>query len=113
VYTYYEPTAQAKTNEATKSAEERLLLQWRRAWWAQGFKPIVLGRAEALNNPLYKKVQMMGLQDNIDIELMRWLAWGNMGDGILSNWLAFPMASHESSTLTFLWRGSYPLLTKY
>jgi hypothetical protein len=72
-----------------------------------------LGRAEALNNPLYKKVQMMGLQDNIDIELLRWLAWGNMGDGILSNWLAFPMASHESSTLKFLRRGNYPQLTKF
>ena len=113
IYTYYDPTNQAKTDKATKAAEERLLFQWRRAWWAQGFKPVVLGRAEALNNPLYKKVQMMGLQDAIDVELMRWLAWGNMGDGILSNWLAFPMASHESSTLTFLRRGSYPQLTKF
>ncbi|KIW01156.1 uncharacterized protein PV09_07442 [Verruconis gallopava] len=113
IYTYYEQTMQAKVSPEIKDAEERLLFQWRRAWWAQGFKPIVLGKAEALNNPLYKKVQMMGLQDNIDIELMRWLAWGTMGDGILSNWLAFPMASHESSTLTFLRRGSYPQLTKF
>jgi hypothetical protein len=113
IYTYYEPTMQSKVSKEIKNEEERLLFQWRRAWWAQGFKPVVLGRAEALNNPLYKKVQMMGLQDNIDVELMRWLAWGNMGDGILSNWLAFPMASHESSTLAFLRRGSYPQLTKF
>jgi hypothetical protein len=113
IYTYYEPTTQAKENPKVQNAEERLLFQWRRAWWAQGFKPVVLGRADAVNNPLYRKVEMMGLQDNIDIELMRWLAWGNMGDGILSNWLAFPMAPHESSTLSFLRRGSYPLLTKF
>lgn len=113
IYTYYEATTQAKKDKEVKAAEERLLFQWRRAWWAQGFEPIVLGRAEALNNPLYKKVQMMGLQDSIDVELMRWLAWGNMGDGVLSNWLAFPMAGHESSTLTFLRHGSYPQLTKF
>lgn len=113
VYTYYEPTKQTKASKSVKEAEERLLLQWRRAWWAQGFKPTVLGRPEAVNNPLYRKVQMMGLEDNIDIELMRWLAWGNMGDGVLCNWLAFPMAAHDTPLFNFLRRGRYPQLTKY
>ncbi|TID24008.1 hypothetical protein E6O75_ATG02373 [Venturia nashicola] len=113
VYTFYEVSPQAKKTKSVRIAEERLLLQWRRAWWAQGFRPTVLGRAEAINNPLYRKVQLLGLQDNIEIEVLRWLAWGNMGDGVLSNWLAFPMAAYDNNLLSFLRRGSFPSLTRY
>lgn len=74
---------------------------------------MVLGRAEAINNPLYGKVQLLGLQDHIEIEVLRWLAWGNMGDGVLSNWLAFPMAAYDNTLLSFLRRGSFPMLTRY
>jgi len=109
VYTYYEPDSKKFVREA----EERLLLQWRRAWWAQGFKPVVLGRPEAIDNPLYRKVQQLQLKGKIEMELARWLAWGNMGTGILTNWLAFPMASYEEPFLSFLRRGSYPQLTRF
>jgi hypothetical protein len=111
VYTYYEPNA--NDPKAVREAEERLLLQWRRAWWAQGFKPVVLGRPEAINNPLYKKIQRMEIGPDMEPELARWLAWGNMGTGILLNWLAFPMAPHDNALLSFLRRGQYPALTRY
>jgi len=111
IYTFYEPSDKGKT---IRAAEETLLLQWRRAWWASGFKPVVLGRAEAINNPLYRKVQLLGLQGSIEVEISRWLAWGNIADhGILSNWLAFPMAAYDNTLLSFLRRGNFPQLTRY
>ena len=111
VYTFYEPNS--TDPKAVRHAEEKLLLQWRRAWWAQGFKPIVLGRPEAINNPLYRKVQRLQLKEDIEVELARWLAWGNMGTGILTNWLAFPMASYDDSALSYLRRGEFPELTRF
>ncbi|QDS74039.1 hypothetical protein FKW77_009107 [Venturia effusa] len=113
IYTFYEISPGAQKSKSVRLAEENLLLQWRRAWWAQGFRPVVLGKAEAINNPLYKKVQLLKLQDSIEIEVLRWLAWGNMGDGILSNWLAFPMAAYDNNLLSFLRRGDFPQLTRY
>lgn len=111
VYTYYEPDL--KDPRDVRQAQEKLLLQWRRAWWAQGFKPIVLGRPEAVDNPLYRKVQQLQLKGKIEMELARWLAWGNMGSGILTNWLAFPMAGYDDRLLSYLRRGEYPQLTRF
>jgi len=103
----------AKVPKEVKQAEEKLLFQWRRAWWAQGFKPVVLGRADALQNPLYKKVQLLNLEDSIEKELARWLAWGSMGGGILADWRTFPMSAYGNPLLSFLRRGRYPKLTRY
>lgn len=111
IYTYYE--ANKKKSKDILNEEDNLLTQWRRAWWAQGFKPIVLGPGDALKNPLYKKVQMLNLEDNIEQELTRWLAWGRMGSGILADSRLLPMAPHENSLLAFLRRGTYPQLSRY
>jgi hypothetical protein len=111
IYTYYD--ANKKKSKEILEEEGRLLLQWRRAWWAQGFRPVILGRAEALNNPLYKRVQMLKLEDNIEIELARWLAWENMGSGILADTRLFPMSRHDNALLSYLRRGSYPQLTRF
>ncbi|KAK4555579.1 hypothetical protein LTR86_007332 [Recurvomyces mirabilis] len=112
VYTYFDSAGRRK-DEKSKEAEQELLQVWRRAWWAQGFKPVVLGKAEAMNNPLYRAVQGLELEEEMETEMMRWLAWGNMGTGILANWLALPMAAYDDSMLSFLRRGEYPLLTRY
>ncbi|GAB7360393.1 hypothetical protein MBLNU230_g8350t1 [Neophaeotheca triangularis] len=110
IYTYYDP---AKKEDKVKKIELELLTIWRRAWWAKGFKPIVLGSPEAMNNPLYRTLQGLELEDEFAKELMRWLAWGNMGTGILCNYFAVPMAPWNEPLLTFLRRGEYPALTRF
>lgn len=111
VYTYYDHTI--KKDAATRDAEGAILLTWRRAWWAQGFKPVILGNAEAMNNPLYEELQRLQLEPALQTEMAKWLAWENMGTGLLINYLALPMGSHEDPLLSYLRRGEYPHLTRY
>ncbi|KAL8800480.1 MAG: hypothetical protein Q9182_005152 [Xanthomendoza sp. 2 TL-2023] len=111
IYTFYD--AEAEKDEKIKAAENKLLLIWSRAWWAQGFKPVILGKAEAMRNPLYERFQVRRMEHTLGADIMRWLAWGQMGTGILSNWLVLPMGSYEDDLLSFLRRGEYPRLTRY
>lgn len=111
IYAFYD--GDADKDEATRSAEAKLLLIWRRAWWAQGFKPVVLGRAEALNNPLYEIMQTKPMEKSLEMEFFRWLAWGDMGTGILANWLVLPMGAYDDPLLSYFRRGEYPKLTRY
>ena len=111
IYTFYD--ADAEKEEKTKDAENKLLLLWRRAWWAQGFKPVILGRSEAMNNPLYEGFQVLKLQPQVEAELVRWLAWGQMGTGILANWLVLPMGPYDDPLLSYLRRGEYARLSRY
>jgi len=111
IYTFYD--SDAEKEEKTKAAENKLLLIWRRAWWAQGFRPVILGRSEAMNNPLYESFQAQKLQPQLEADLVRWLAWGQMGTGILANWLVLPMGLHDDPLLSHLRRGDYPKLTRY
>jgi hypothetical protein len=110
VYTYYD--VPKKQDKQVSAAEQRLILAWRQAWWAQGFKPVVLSRAEAMHHPQYQLFQRMKLDPNIEFEVMRWLAWGHMGGGVLVNWLALPMAEYENPMLSFLRRNEYPKLSR-
>ncbi|KAF2766053.1 hypothetical protein EJ03DRAFT_330441 [Teratosphaeria nubilosa] len=112
VYTYFDPAGRRK-DDKSRQAEHDLLQIWRRAWWAHGFRPVILGKPEAMNNPLYHAVRGLQLTPDLELELMRWLAWGNMGTGILSNWLALPMAPYDDPLLAFMRRGDYPDLTRY
>ncbi|KAF1916892.1 hypothetical protein BDU57DRAFT_248866 [Ampelomyces quisqualis] len=110
VYTYYD--APGKQPRAVAEAEQRLLLAWRRAWWAQGFKPQVLNRREAHKHALYLLVQRMKLDAKTETDMMRWLAWAHMGGGVLVNWLALPMAEYDNPMLAFLRRAEYPKLSR-
>ncbi|KAF1941972.1 hypothetical protein EJ02DRAFT_185646 [Clathrospora elynae] len=111
IYTYYD--VPGKQDKHTSAAENRLILAWRRAWWAAGFKPAVLSRVEAMHHPQYMLVQRMkNLDPKIAFEMMRWLAWGHMGGGILVNWLALPMAEYDNPMLSFLRRNEYPQLSR-
>lgn len=97
-----------------KEREMKLLMIWRRAWWAQGFRPVVLGRAEAMLNPLYELVATKkAVEKSLETELLRWLAWEQMGTGILSNWLVLPMGPYDDPLLSRLRRGEFPQLTRY
>ncbi|CEJ79886.1 hypothetical protein VHEMI00100 [[Torrubiella] hemipterigena] len=103
VYCYYDSTKD-KPKEV-KDAESDLLLTWRRAWWAQGFRPQILGYADAMNNPLYAEMQKKTTQDSsLNDNVMRWLAWDALGGGILVQHTLFPMA-HDDNVLSYLRRG--------
>ena len=111
IYTFYD--SEAEKGEKVKAAENKLLLIWRRAWWAKGFRPVVLGRSEAMHNPLYEAFQVKKLPPQLEADLIRWLAWGQMGTGILANWLCLPMGSQDDPLLSYFRRGLYPKLTRY
>ncbi|KAK5276667.1 hypothetical protein LTR16_010845, partial [Cryomyces antarcticus] len=66
-----------------------------------------------MNHSLYQKLQQLELEPAMEVEIARWLAWGNMGTGVLANWLTLPMAPYEDALLQFLRRGEYPHLTRY
>jgi hypothetical protein len=110
IYTYYD--APGKQPKAVSEAEHRLILAWRRAWWAQGFRPQVLSRDEAKVHPQYQLFQRMKLDSKVEVEIMRWLAWGHMGGGVLVNWLALPMSDYDNVMLAFLRRAEYPKLSR-
>lgn len=113
VYAYYDTTVR-RDDPAVKQAESELLLSWRRAWWAQGFRPIILSEQEAMANPIYEELQhMVDLDPKFKTDMMRWLAWENMGGGLLANNLAFPMAAHDDPLLAYLRRGEYQGLTRW
>ncbi len=111
IYTFYDSFGQE--DGPARAAEIKLLQIWRKAWWAKGFRPVVLGRAEAMMNPLYESVQRKPMDVSLQAEFMRWLAWSQMGSGILADWLVLPMGSYDDYLLSFLRRGDYPKLTRY
>lgn len=111
VYTFYDDSTEK--SQETRTVEQDILLMWRRAWWAQGFKPVVLGRPEAMNNPLYQATHPQSLSARLEADLTRWLAWSGMGGGIFTDWLVFPMAPFDDHFLSFLRKGQYPHLTRF
>ncbi|KAK3387457.1 ARS binding protein 2-domain-containing protein [Podospora didyma] len=112
IFCYFDNTV--KKEKAEKQAESELLLAWRRAWWAQGFKPIILTPAEARNNPRYGELLKRVKMDSPLMEdFMRWLAWENMGGGILAHRLLFPMGAFDDPLLVFLRRAEFPALTRW
>ncbi|KAK3298025.1 ARS binding protein 2-domain-containing protein [Chaetomium fimeti] len=112
IYCYYDNTVEK--DRSSSDAESALLLTWRRAWWAQGFKPVILSPAEAMNNPLYEELQKLdGMTPKLKEDLMRWLAWENMGDGVLAHHLVFPMGPHDDPLFAYLRRGEFPKLTRF
>ena len=111
IYSFYDDLADK--DDAIKEEESKLLLIWRRAWWAQGFKPVILGRAEAKANMLSTEVNKLDLEQALDVEMMRWLAWGHMGNGVLANWLVLPMGPRDDQVLSYLRQGDYRELRRY
>jgi hypothetical protein len=111
VYTYYETSSEK--DEETLKIDRALLLTWRRAWWAKGFRPVILSEAEAMNNPLYLGLHAKGMPKALEFEFMRWLAWGHMGTGLLSSWHCVPMGAYDDLLLSHLRRGQYEHLTKF
>ncbi|KLJ12675.1 hypothetical protein EMPG_12307 [Blastomyces silverae] len=106
VFTYYNSKSKKQKGEA--EADRQLLLAWRRAWWAKGFRPIVLGPSEAANNPRYQAVKAKELGPELEEDFMKWLAWGSIDTGILVDWRCFPMAEYDEKLFASLRRGTAP-----
>lgn len=106
VYTYYDSNGQ--NDKEVEKADGKLLLAWRRAWYAQGFRPVVLSRAEAMNNQLYEAVQKLKIDPALEADFFKWLAWGHMGTGLFADWRCFPMAKYDDELLSYLRRGPVP-----
>lgn len=66
-----------------------------------------------MSNPLYTEVQLKSLEGPLKTELSRWLAWENMGGGMLCNYLTLPMGDRVDPLLAYLRRGQYPILTRF
>lgn len=111
IYCYYDTTI--KRSEEDEEAESKLLLTWRKAWWAQGFKPIILSQVEAMNNPMYEELQRKEFSESLKSDMMQWLAWENMRGGILARYLVFPMGPQDDPLLVYLRRGEFPSLTRW
>lgn len=111
VYCYYE--ADSKIPAEEKEAEGELLLTWQRAWWAQGFRPIILGPDAAMSNSAYNEVARLDVFEGLKTDLMRWLAWDSMGGGLLSEMTMIPMGARTDPLLAFLRGGDYPELTSW
>lgn len=112
IYTYFDHSLD-KDQADLKEAENAILLTWRRAWWAQGFQPIILSSAEAINNPLSIELQMKDIDLTLKDQILRWLAWENAGTGILCDYRLLPMGAYDDPLLVFLRRGNYPRLTRF
>lgn len=110
IFTYYDSDGK---DARTRDAENELVLAWRRAWWAQGFEPVVLNHHDAESNSMYGPLQHLDLERPIAKELDRWLAWEYMGGGILANWLVLPMAGHFNPLLVELRNGGFQRLTRF
>ncbi|EGC43233.1 conserved hypothetical protein [Histoplasma capsulatum var. duboisii H88] len=106
VFTFY--NSMSKKQKGEFEADRQLLLTWRRAWWAKGFRPIVLGPSEAANNRRYRAVKTKELSPELEADFMKWLAWGNIDSGLLVDWRCFPMAEYEDRLLASLRGGSAP-----
>ena len=111
IYTYYD--TQGDKDVKTKETDQKLLWTWKKAWWAHGFRPVVLGRSDAMDNPMYEQLQMEKLEVGLEFEFARWLAWGHMGTGLLASWHCFPMGMYDDPLLSFLRRGQYPSLVRF
>lgn len=111
IYTYYDVSKQRDSE--TAKVDQEFLLTWRRAWWAHGFRPVILTDAEAMSHPLYQTLQAKGMPAALEQEFKQWLAWGYMGTGLLSSWYCLPMAGEDDLLISYLRKGQYPQLTRF
>ncbi|OBT69775.1 hypothetical protein VE03_00722 [Pseudogymnoascus sp. 23342-1-I1] len=106
MYTYFD--GEGGGGREVGEVLNQVLLTWRRAWWAQGFRPVILGREEARRSKLFE-----GGKGELGEEVLRWLAWESMGGGILCSYLALPMGAFEDPLISYLRRGEFANLTRF
>jgi len=86
IYVYYDQDIAASPQTIT---DNEVMVVWRKAWWAAGFRPIILGTDDAMAHGQYTKVvsdeKENRMSEKMKYNIMRWLAWDHMGTGILSD----------------------------
>ncbi|PHH63261.1 hypothetical protein CDD81_6118 [Ophiocordyceps australis] len=111
IYCYFDAAATSAGPE--QEAEKELLLTWRRAWWARGFRPVILTAADALRNPTYDTLQLDLVSPQVQHQLMSFLAWEMRSGGVLTDYTLLPIVSKDDSLLSFIGRGNFARLTKW
>ncbi|EWC47571.1 hypothetical protein DRE_03191 [Drechslerella stenobrocha 248] len=105
IYAYYDQDIKAS---GRTRGDDAVMLAWRRAWWAAGFEPIILSASDAQEHGMYQKVkgsmQLPDSRDNLEYNILRWLAWDRMGAGLLSDFRVFPLPTADDPTIPFLRR---------
>ena len=86
IYVYYD---QDITSSPQATIDNQVMMVWRKAWWAAGFRPIILSTDDAMAHGQYTKVlndeRENKMSEKMKYNLLRWLAWDHMGTGILSD----------------------------
>lgn len=111
IYTYLDTTV--KRDKQTQEVDKEIIATWRKAWWAKGFRPVVLTQAEAMAHPLYRELRPKGMPHALEVEFSRWLAWSHMGTGLLADLYCLPMGPYEDALLSHLRRGQFAQLTRF
>ncbi|CAN6606487.1 hypothetical protein TRVA0_003S01552 [Trichomonascus vanleenenianus] len=87
VYTYFEPTEQGAVE-----GESQVLEAWKKAWWAYGFKPVVLNATDCKKSPRYEQF-MSDNKISEDFKYMhkKWFAWLGNDAGIYADRRVVPL----------------------
>ncbi|KAK9458807.1 uncharacterized protein V1516DRAFT_121294 [Lipomyces oligophaga] len=96
VYAYFDPD-DAAHNELNATIERDIIERWRRAFWALGFKPVLLGIEDAKRNPRFQElaaVRNLGAKARSDI--LKFLAWENSATGMMVDYRVFPMTTRPN-----------------
>jgi hypothetical protein len=93
IFTYYEPVSGIDESDARK-----LIAIWEKAWTAVGYKPEVLGVADAAKHPrfmaLYERFKSFPSINPAGYDLscyLRWLAMSARGGGLMSDYDCLPL----------------------
>lgn len=107
VYTYYDPKA------PDAATVKPLITEWRRAYWAYGFKPTVIGPKEAEADTFYEQLaKKEELSAELEGEVKRWLAWHHMKGGVLVDYRLIPMGDYDAPTLTKMRRCQFARMSR-
>ncbi|BFZ59288.1 hypothetical protein YB2330_000294 [Saitoella coloradoensis] len=111
VYTYFDPS---QHNAATLATEQQLLLTWRRAFWAAGFLPTVLGPDDAKKDHRAIELAASYPGKKLPADVASILAWAEKGTGgVLSDYRIVPLTMAESTLLQELNNCKFDKLQAY
>lgn len=108
VYTFHD-------SETKNAAEENeVIAVWKKAFWAAGFKPIVLSPEDSQNHILYSVLAEKFGRKRPPEAYLRWLAWASAGNGLFADWTVIPFIRQaRNPTLPWLRQCSFDSLYRF